>query len=583
MKRYDENLEVTVFKYDLFPPADWGVDCEEEIKKMDAMWNALVKIERDHVAAVRAVAAPAVELLDKEAADLEDGITTLVAQRKALRKASRTKIATPELDEKIDEAKSWLRAYRIRTKELRQKAYEQNKDTLKELDRQRYAKIKETYQNSGLFWPNYNAVIAAYDRSRGRVLKSGRELHERPYNGEGRFTNQIQGGMTLGRLLSDTHSQVGISAKPEWMRNKHGATLRFCIYNRDGVRRVLNFPFIMYRDMPEDALIKEVVVTRRRFANRWSYAVVFTLTRLRPDMPAPTGLPVAINLGWRKLEASGALRVATAVRTAATVNDTETNTTCIEGDLMAGFEAYAAMQSARDNARNKIVAVIKSIRREDWPVELVEHFERVHADRPRIGHVIALYEKWSGACSNWNVVVLTELAHWWRGAGRDNSGKWRKLIYDPAERLVLFGEHYALREQAYRRRWLTARRLYFYRLEARRLVGDAALVVINEHNMSDTARRDSNQPPPARRNRVIAAPSILRQAIVNYCKRYGIEVQVYKGDGKHHYLCGTEFQTQFPEELRQLCPACHKIEDIDYNYCRVMLSSIGNTQERRAA
>lgn len=36
---------VTVYRYGLLPPRDWGEDCDAEMRRMNTLWNKLVEIE----------------------------------------------------------------------------------------------------------------------------------------------------------------------------------------------------------------------------------------------------------------------------------------------------------------------------------------------------------------------------------------------------------------------------------------------------------------------------------------------------------------------------------------------------------
>lgn len=604
VKRYDETLEVSVFKYDLMRPIDWGQDIDDELRKQNDLWNKLCQIERNHVAAVREVGSSAAAGAEARAAALSGKIEEHVVERRTRRKEARAKVATPDLDAAIETYKKELKALRETAKAQRKEAYAANKDALKALDTERYAKVKEAYQNSGLWWPNYNAVIASYDRARGAALKKGHELKERYFNGEGRLTNQIQGGMTVGKLLDGTHSQVQLAPKPAWMRAAHhlnsgttrekkGYTLRVCVYTKKNPdtgkteRRMLSFPLILYRPLPQDALIKEVVVTRRKMADRFTYSVIFTLTKKRDELPVPTGMPVAINFGWRKTDET-TLRVATAVRFAEnplpgrSAFDAAIHTE-ITGKLLHGFDEYADMQSERDNAKNALVQKLH-FTASDIPEAMAEVWFQINtSERVKPGTLIYLYRLWRDR-RDWHTDLFYELQNWYLGTHINrNVPEWKQELKSPAVRVKQLGERKVHREQANRRRWLDDARLYHYRMEARRLVGDASLVILNEHDMSQTARTDANLPPPARRNRFVAAPSKLRQAIINYCKKHGVEVRLHKGSSKTHSDCGQEFSAIFPDERQQLCTHCHVYFDVDENYCRSMLRQAAIPPKARAA
>lgn len=597
-KRFNEELQVTVYKYDLIQPLNWGPDCDDELRRQNDLWNTLCMIEREHVEKVRAIAAPAASEVETRATQLAEHLNELFAERAKLRKDARRKIPTPEIDAEVEKIKPELKTLRAQAKEQRQEAYAANKEPLKLLDTERFERVKKARQESaalGSYWGNYNSVINSYERARNRSVKIGVELKQRPFNGEGRLTNQIQNGMTAGRVLANTHSLVGINTtnvmmlRPrggsKLMRNPHAAILRFNIFNHDE-RRYVNWPFIMYRPLPDDAMIKEVVVTKRRHANTWRWSVIFTMTKAKPKTGMRSGQPVAINFGWRRVEDE--LRVGTAVRfsTDPRVRFEPPAYTMIPAGLMQRFVEYEKMQSERSTAKNTMITALKPLfAAPDIPLVLKPIIDRLQEDTViKTGTLIYLYETWIRNVPDWSPHLRVFLHDWWQGSGHHNEPLWKSTLHSPAERFRIFGERGAQTEQANRRRGLDNARLYFYRLEARRLVGDAAVVIINQHNMANTARKEGAiLPPPARRNRFIAAPSLLRQAILNYCRNNDIEVLIYNGKSSDHAVCGTTVEMIFPDEVQQLCTNCLTYFDVDENFCRVMLNRTAVPPRAKAA
>ncbi len=89
----DADYAVTVYRYGLCEPLDWGGDCDAEMWRMTRLWNQLVAIERDHRAAVDALTAddPAVASLAAELAEATTARAAATTRRKALRKAARAR------------------------------------------------------------------------------------------------------------------------------------------------------------------------------------------------------------------------------------------------------------------------------------------------------------------------------------------------------------------------------------------------------------------------------------------------------------------------------------------------------------
>ena len=80
------------------------------------------------------------------------------------------------------------------------------------------------------------------------------------------------------------------------------------------MRRMVTWPMIMHRPLPENVRIKEVVVSRARLDDRWLWSVVFVCTRTRVIKlgSAAAATVIAIDPGWRRTKTG--LRVATIVR-----------------------------------------------------------------------------------------------------------------------------------------------------------------------------------------------------------------------------------------------------------------------------
>lgn len=587
LPRFDaENFEVTVYKYDLFPPTNWARDCDAELRGQNELWNKLVEIERLHIEAVRAIAAPAVAELDAKATALDTQLTTLFDERVALRKQARTKVKSPELDAQIAELRASLKVVRDAAKVLRKEAYAAAKDDLKALDTLRFEHVKEARQKSRLFWPNYNAIVNSYDRARGRALKGGIELKPRAFNGEGRLTNQIQGGITSKRIMDATHSQIAILPKLDKTRNPRGAVLRFKVRSgedRTAPSRVVYWPFILYRPLPSDGLIKEVTINRRKNGRKFNWSVAFTITRPKASnlLPPRTGQAVAINFGWRLVE--DGLRVATAVRFADGKEKFASREHAILSQtIMRGHVKFEEVQSVRSKLRNELIKTMRAngfFDTEPHP-KLAEVIQRMKdAEYIKSGHLEHLYKLWSTECPQWgSFMIMLRIKDWLLGSSvtskrHVSEPQLKALLSNPETGIPLIGEARAQVEQANRRQWIANAKLYQYRLDAAALVGDAAVVIINQHDMSTTAKReDSNLPPPARRNRVIAAPSILRQAVINYCRNHGVTMIEFDGAAHDHAACGAYVEMSFPDELKQLCTQCHEWFDQDENFCKIMLN-----------
>jgi len=187
--------DILLRQYVLAPPLDWDDDCERELRLQNDLWNKLVEIERAHRQAFIA------ELAVNEALDELDA---LKKERTGRRNANRKKGDTEDLDVAIRAARDHVKRCSQSAKQARRAARDKLKPKIEALNAARFATVKAARNASGLWWGNYNAVCASNEHARNAALKRSGELHFRPYHGEGRITNQIQGGITVAELYAGT-------------------------------------------------------------------------------------------------------------------------------------------------------------------------------------------------------------------------------------------------------------------------------------------------------------------------------------------------------------------------------------------
>lgn len=323
--------DILVRQYGLQDPLDWDKDCHEHLFLMNKLWNRLVEIERENtrryfevVGADPAVAEVQLPLLQK----IEQR-RSLVVERNTRRAAARSRqIDTGDLDEPIEVLSAEIRELTTEAKKRRQAARKLFKSELDTLELQRREKVKIARQTSGLWWSNYNAVLDAYNVARSRALKTGGELQFHAFDGSGRFTCQIQGGTSVQELYSGARSEVRMDPVPPeayWhesrgqRRRLARSRLTITVYtDKDEKgkprRRTLTFPIHLHRPIPEEVIIKEVKVVRRRIGSNFKWLVTFTCRLPGSARPThPSREACAIDIGWRKRK--DGLRIATIVDT----------------------------------------------------------------------------------------------------------------------------------------------------------------------------------------------------------------------------------------------------------------------------
>jgi len=332
----------SVYQYGALHPLDLDNHAIEELWLQNRLWNQLVEIERDNQERYRAIINA-----DHEVAPLEERHEALQQERKdavkrrnALRSDKRRLKGVPTIDEiqhTIDDLSSTIREVQNDLRAARKNARKRNRRKIDRLERERKEAVKVARKSSGLYWANYNAIVDSYDTARKRAMKTGGMLRFHRFEGEGRFTVQLQGGASAQDLFDGERSEValtrisadeldrlrgktrGMAQKANSRRNQRReiALMRMVIgytYDDSGrrQRRYLTVPVILHRALPDEDRIKQVQIVRRKETDdRMAYYVGFVVDHFADEPPRPDAAAAAgVNLGWKR-GPSGGTRVAT--------------------------------------------------------------------------------------------------------------------------------------------------------------------------------------------------------------------------------------------------------------------------------
>ncbi len=581
------------YKYGALRPLDWGDDCLTQMKLQTDLWNALVTIHHDTAIAIRSLTPATKDLIEataflddikKDVAELEEAMKADKVARHFEKRSVITGKAGADKLRLLSLRKNLKEAAQTRVALAKKARAELAADKVKAIYDQQHVLVKEARQTAaakGLWWGNYNAVMASFDGARSRIAKFGGELKEKYFHGEGRLTAQIQGGATAEEMFSlpghggskaarlldgpppgwiDIHAPGSKKTSPtpgaKRELKRRMATLVLTVYTELGEdskpsRRVLHVPFVYNRPFPPYARVQQVVMTRRRSyrapASGWRYEVVFTL---RVPEPVSCGLvrSAAVHVGWRTVDEG--VRVAT-------VADTQGVTYFVLPQMLASrFEAASTMLSTADKAAEAMRARVL-----DWPMPHPP--ATVQADlgavsRARSGAGIARSLRWMAR--NWKqqapefmADIFPILADW---AHNDLNYRWMaRNIQAKAVR----------HRQDLVRVWVAGLALQYDN------------VIIQHYDISRHMRRDLAEAsiPSARRNAQMMAPGELRAAVTMTLKSRGVAVRshVEKVSWICHQ-CGVEHAPADPLALRVRCPGCGKYWDVDDNAAKNALSAL---------
>lgn len=555
--------QIVVRRYQLRKPVDWNRECDDQLYQQNRLWNALVAIDRQFreryrqlLSENRAVAAAeaAMTLLLAEQRNL-------ITERKRRRAAARSKsIDTSDIETRLTELRPLISAQAATAKAAKLAAKETITEQRKELSNEHFEAVKKTCQNAvadGLWWSNCNAVHKSYQTARVRAMKNGTDLNFHGYRGEGRLTNQIQGGMSPQVLFSERHSQVKVSpvdpaaftSRFRGTREQYqNTTLEITALARGrDYRKNVRFPMQLSRPIPDDVNIKDVVVTRRKVGSHWRHAAVFLTTREVAELPPPDGPVVAIDLGWRRM--TEGLRVATILG-----DGGEPSYVICPQRTLDDIERCEAYRRRRDELRNAILAYLTTIDWNEAPPELAELGKALRTTpASAFGRIARLALAWRDH-RDWGDFARIE--------------EWRRVDKR------LWDTEANLRDKA------LYRRLDGYRKAAKAICEHAGVIILEKFNIADVAIKETkdgeetDQVRAMRRYRTIAAPSEFRKWILIQAEKRGIPIPRHQGVSNNpHHRCGVTHRMVDPTALRQYCPGCGEYYDIDVNACRNMLAA----------
>jgi hypothetical protein len=566
-------MGVIVRKYGILQPMNWGKDCSDHLFLQNKLWNRLVEIYRENRNAYASLIGSDndVAVINSEIDAVKLSLIEMGNQRKELRKSGRAKtgVHTERLDQKNSEAKLHLKSLLLQSKEKKIAAKEQinaASTALKDLSAHHYDLIKDARNASGLWWGNYNAVCKSYDIARSRALKTGAELNFHRFDGSGRFTCQIQGGMSVKDLLSGSQAiaQIRLVDGTTFMEaagcNPPSVLLQEVGSRRDSrqygilsitvytckvesgspTRRMLDFPIILHRPLPEDGVLKELHVNRRRVGADFEWSATLTFSSDLANVANASTLECGINVGW-KVVADG-MRIATISDNLGNVEHI-TLPTDVSDRL-----AYADnnLKSRIDTLVNDSFAWLLDCWSGDIPESLVDVRSMLRrAKKPNETKFAKAVFMWR-ECSDFMPSKLAEA----------------ELKRKAIKRLS--NEFSNLKDKVLRRR------LDFYRVVTGKLAEKYSRIVLDKIDLSELARLESKNGMPtelngkARRNRVVASVSEFRQWLENQCKKTGSVVE-YRLIRSTHIcsVCGCSIEPQ--EGLYLACSECQTVIDRDEN------------------
>jgi putative transposase len=389
------------------------------------------------------------------------------------------------------------------------------------------------------YWGTYLLIEGSDDQAR----KAKDPPSFQSWQGDGAVAMQIQKGMSPSDLVNDRRAQLTTPTA------RGHAVLRLRVGSDESRDPIwAEWPIIVHRPIPEDAIIKGVSVHMRRRGRKTVWSAEFSLMLPAAVRTCGKGA-VGVDLAWRMIDGDE--------RVCAYANEDGTDV----GELrltayeLGGFDRVESLASTRSTLRNDLQAALQKYRA-------------------------------SGLASPW-FVEETRYLHVWKSAGK--YFRLRKAIREnnsnaEASALVLLDAfcyrdtHLSDWECNQRQKNLDHRKAKYAEFAAWLARKYETLILedfdlrtfarkpAKDAKVDDQGRRESHQAEKARAQRHEAATSILRSILRNAFERRGGTVIVVSAVDTTRTCgaCGLVVDRDFAASVDWTC-ACGAVHDQDVN------------------
>ena len=539
MKRQtNENLATRVYSYGCVPARIASVQNTDaaaaQLRLAGRLWNTLVAIEHTRIAAYRRIMFDEhQERIDELRKQLEAFRTEIQARRKAARAK---RIDTLDLAEPIANAKAEMGALIVIQKETKQQRHDTKRaelTMLQERSNRRVKKARQAAANMGLFWGSYNDIVQRMDAGR----KHHGELRFRRFTGDGTLTAQIIGGTKVERCVGGNHTFFQVDGATPGQRWRY-ARMRIGS-NADRSPVWLEIPIVYHRELPEHGDIKSVSMSRRTVDGKIRWQLNVTVNTVAPVLKQ--GTAVGIDIGWRLLP--GGVRVAY-WEDEHGIHDH----VLVPASDLEQFGKVRSLRSICDHSRDEFLpALVEWLAGRELPEPWQQRTSHLAQWRSN-DRVADLIRWWSDnrldgdreiftAGSDWRRQYL-HLAHWWRNLQDQMTMR--------------------LREQ--------------YRIFAANVASRYGVLCIESFDLRNVAEKpqpeeESGIVTQANTYRQIVSPSMFRGALLNACKREGVEIVMVDAayTTRNCHACGHMDDWAQAESVFHRCSGCGSLWDQDRN------------------
>jgi hypothetical protein len=415
------------------------------------------------------------------------------------------------------------------------------KQSFAALEKEEYLRARKLCRESGLYWCNYEDVLLSWQKAR----RGKGELRFHSPSFEGKVTVRWQNGLPTSKIadsrlhLDAVPSEAYTAPRRERRRLcRSKVSIRVRSEGRNPVW--LSLPCVLHRPLP-DGLLRSASVIRERIGMRWRWKLILSIKLPTKEQPIKReGPEISLDIGWRKLPAG--------LRVCYWHDDSgQTGELVLPNHFLNGMQKVEDIRSIRDKHFNSAVKLLADWLSHnhnsvpDWLEQATENLSRWHST----ARLASLVLRW-----------------------RDNRFTGDEKIFEQIEEWRKRDKH-LLEYEANLRDKLIKRRREIYRVFAADIAKRYARVKLEKFNISKVAR-DKELVQPAQRQRVLAAPSVLRLAIASSVGREGGEIQLV--EAKYTTMicnyCGSVERFDKAAELSHKCSVCGTFWDQDANAAR---------------
>lgn len=553
-----------VYTYYLRPPTVAADLVAQQMVLAHRYYNDLIAIERDRLAAVRAVlsADAEVECLEAWVAQVREDRDAARDAIKRSRSAARARVDTEEQRGLVRDLTDQLREVAAICRSAR-KALFADQDFIAAVGDINVAagnRSRQARAECGCYCGTYQCV----EQAAGAACSSAKfDPAFRRWDGSGTVGVQVRGNATVEKLGAHRMLQIDVPDASAWDRRRDPRTrttvrVRVGSSGRDPVWA--EWPLLMHRPLPRGCTITWARVRRERVAGRDTWSLHLTVETAAPQCPRATVGAVAVDIGWRR-RPSGELRVAY-------VFDGSTGREIlIDPGVEAGLRQVDSLRSIRDRHFNVAKAFL---------VQLLGNLQNT---------------------PDW-LREATRYLRQWRSPARlaGLALRWRAQRFDGDDRCFAGLEAWRHKDkhlwtwETNLRRQAICRRRDQYRVLAAQMADQYRTLIVERFDLRVMQRHvapesEEREVAAVRWQQRLAATSILRGCLIQaFARRRGVVVELPATNTTRECpYCGTVDKWDQAAELEHRCSKCGQQRDQDAGAAQVLFARWNREQSRGAS